>query len=413
MFKNKDKKRLSDITEQPQKGIAMVIAIMLLLVLGLLGGGMMMVTTTDVNIAANQQRDTQALFIAESGIQEALQRFDNDIAVGDPAISPNWVAAIRESGTEETVNDTDFCNTKQTGTILKYCKNSDPVTITYKRDKSGNILYYNVETRDTTTFPTESPIYVITSSGMKGNAKRTVEIEYVKRAFNLKIDAGASCGGGADFTGNANVCGFNHFHVNQDSTPDNAKPDPKGGDVDCADFHIDTTSSYNYPPVKAQNGSGSGHVQFDGDPAEPEFDENYTVLEPHQYLGITSRKWQEILANPDNSSLDNDPLIGFTYINGDGAIAAAQFKTGEGILYVNGDLSWSSGAKYRGFIYVEGKLKITGSPWILGGMVIKGETDINSFGSGNATILLSRKAITNQLEDIIEEYYTFLAWREK
>lgn len=103
--------------------------------------------------------------------------------------------------------------------------------------------------------------------------------------------------------------------------------------------------------------------------------------------------------------MDNDLVMGNQ--SGSGAFHGA---SGEGMLYVDGDLTLNAGFTYVGLIYVEGDLQLNGQAWILGAMVVRGRATIRM--NGGATILYSSDAITQKLAQYGGEYTT-LSWREK
>lgn len=66
-----NKSRISE-----EKGAAMVISLMVLVILSLLGSGAIITTTTQVQIAANQKQSKIAFYAAESGWQRVAQWLD-------------------------------------------------------------------------------------------------------------------------------------------------------------------------------------------------------------------------------------------------------------------------------------------------------------------------------------------------
>jgi hypothetical protein len=61
-------------------------------------------------------------------------------------------------------------------------------------------------------------------------------------------------------------------------------------------------------------------------------------------------------------------------------------------------------------IYVEGDLKINGTTWILGAMIVRGVTELK-IANGTATILFSKDAIEQQIAKHGGQFAT-LSWRE-
>jgi hypothetical protein len=84
--------------------------------------------------------------------------------------------------------------------------------------------------------------------------------------------------------------------------------------------------------------------------------------------------------------------------------------TGEGLLYVDGDVTLNSTFVYKGLVYIEGDLKLNGQAWILGGLIVRGKADVTM--NGGATVLYSSEAILLALSKYGGQFVT-LSWREK
>jgi hypothetical protein len=76
---------------------------------------------------------------------------------------------------------------------------------------------------------------------------------------------------------------------------------------------------------------------------------------------------------------------------------------------VNGDLDISGGFAWTGLVYVAGDVRITGNAWVLGAMLVMGQSDVG-FGGGNPSILYSRDAIRLALELAFD--YIIISWKE-
>jgi hypothetical protein len=103
--------------------------------------------------------------------------------------------------------------------------------------------------------------------------------------------------------------------------------------------------------------------------------------------------------------VDNDLVMGNS-----SCPTAFHGVTGEGLLYVDGDLTLNAGFVYTGLIYVNGDLKLNGHAWVLGAMIVKGQTSIKV--NGTATVLYSSDAISQKLSQY-SGAFTTLSWREK
>jgi len=84
--------------------------------------------------------------------------------------------------------------------------------------------------------------------------------------------------------------------------------------------------------------------------------------------------------------------------------------SGEGFLYVDGDLELDASFRYKGLIYVEGNLKMAGSAWVLGAIIVKGGSQVTT--TGNMTVLYSKDAVENMMSKYAGQFVT-LSWREE
>jgi Tfp pilus assembly protein PilX len=68
-----------------EKGIALLIALMVLIMLSLMGLAAILTSTTDVQIAGNEAHSTQALYLAEAGVSQVKSWFENPTSFNPPA----------------------------------------------------------------------------------------------------------------------------------------------------------------------------------------------------------------------------------------------------------------------------------------------------------------------------------------
>jgi hypothetical protein len=133
---------------------------------------------------------------------------------------------------------------------------------------------------------------------------------------------------------------------------------------------------------------------------------------PWAMLGMSQADFQSWIGPPVNGTSN---INGIVYLDNDATVQnqsgsfAYHGATGEGMLYVDGDLTLNSSFIYRGLIYVEGDLKMNGQAWILGALVVKGRSEIRQ--NGGATILYSSDAIGRALARYGGQFVT-LSWRE-
>lgn len=147
------------------------------------------------------------------------------------------------------------------------------------------------------------------------------------------------------------------------------------------------------PDSEVFGGCGTG-----GSPADPacfwkeEF--TFTWMSLADLLGINQPILDKILeeanvtyADVDGSGQLSVAPMGVTYIDNLGKLDLKLSSTGQGLMYITGNLIVQS-LDFKGLIYVEGNANITGGFWLLGAMAIKGTTTGN-FSAGNGTFLYS------------------------
>lgn len=86
-----------------EKGIALVVALMVLIMLTLIGMAAILTTTTEVNIAGNEKQATQALYLAEAGISRVKAFFEDPASFNPPGGATG--GEIECLGTDGTVNN--------------------------------------------------------------------------------------------------------------------------------------------------------------------------------------------------------------------------------------------------------------------------------------------------------------------
>jgi hypothetical protein len=399
-----------------ERGAALVIALLVLLVVTVLGVMLMMAQTISRRTVGHNLRTTDALNVAESGVGEALACIRHgDIAL-DTA-NPRAVAQIflANSGSVPQLGGPDSVGvgTKQpAGSWLAYStaqRSPDALTVRFKTDAARSVIYKYDATR-TPKINTVSgmPIYEVTATGITGTARRTVVTEVIQKPFYANAKAALTAGHDIDFIGNAVVCGYNHSA----DTPTDAGKNRRGNNPDCVPWEIGTgnlpgawsTGAINPGGGSTQTGQPSGNLG--GQPgfyAGPWDAFNMPQADFLSWIGAP------ITAVPSTLKgifyFDNNSTIG-----DQSASIGIHGADGEGLLYVDGDLTINAGFVFRGMIYVEGDLTMNGQAWVLGGIIVKGRGSVRQ--NGGATILYSSEAIARALAKYGGQFVT-LSWREK
>ncbi len=414
-----------------QKGIAMALALMVILTLTVLVSGMMFSVVNDKVITANHVRDAQALAIAKAGTAEAMRRIgfgywdNNDTTViqdlSHGGLNGNWQCLIFLTNPPAGSGVITLKRSLQNADTLRYSipyaagfDTTQVLRIRYKTyDANGNgtistdeIYYYDYIRKQITlglAYPTPGdayPVWEILAPARVGNARRTLVTEVVMPRLNVLTQAGLSADGRVWGTGSAKVCGHNHLYT----TPVLDPPD-------CFDaWHIASGDSHGLSVNNFANSSAKTSCTSVGCVYGIE------TTDTLENSGANKKAW----GNPDSTSAStrptpeiwemmgmsqaecmllnwttNNPVTGFTHIIGNKHFTGN--TSHEGVLWVEGDVMMAGTVDFRGLIYIEGDLQLSGTLWILGGVVVHGavqQTNIH----GNMTILYSSEAIARAIQ---------------
>jgi hypothetical protein len=419
-------KRLYTETIGNQRGSALVVTMLVLFAIVVVGASLSMMSSTDIKIAGNQRFSTDALYVAEAGLNEAIHRLtlpnptmvtvggsQVDAAIRDDApYDPNWRAHIylrQPAASPWMAGSVVNTGTIQdpNGNYLQYSEasgNNDILTIMHKwedlngdniRDPDEIVLY------DKTMIPPENftsgfPVEVVTVTGQAGLGRRIIQAEVSRQAIKVRTLGALFVDKAIDITGSVSFCGHNH---DMNMPPFTQTPA-------CNAWHMadgalpGVTSTGDDVDVQ-----GVG-ADLDGFPSAIDTSSANPFYSLNEVLGLTVTETNDLLAQANQTSVTN-PFEGITYVQGDAEIQANY--TGHGLLYVTGDLKAAGGWVFKGLIFVEGDLFITGTPWILGTVIVRGTSDYN-FSAGNAGIMYSADALTNYLSDATP--MNILSWRE-
>ena len=402
--------------DKSERGIALVVAMLVLLVLTMLAVVMMAGVAVNRQVAGVGMLRRKALDNAEAGVAEAIMRIRNS-DVGMVTTNPRAAAQIYLAvpGSIPVVGvDTIAMGTAQpAGNWLSYSsatKNDKVLTIAYKTDPGRTAIYRYDKTLNPAVHlgGTGMPIYEITSTGTAGNARRTIVTDVITRPITANVKGALCAGYNVNFVGNAVVCGYNH---SSDTPPPSTGSNGRGVAPDCTPYE---TLGGNLPATWSTGSiTGGGASGTTGWPINNLANQTGFYAGPWEMLGMPQSDFASFIGAPVTNPAS---LNGLVYIDGDQIMgnqstgASFHSATGEGMLYVDGDLTLNAGFQYTGLIYVEGDLKLNGQAWILGGMVVRGITTIKM--NGGATILYSSEAISQKLSQYAGQFTT-ISWREK
>ncbi len=399
-----------------QRGSALIVAIMALLIATLLGSWLMFAARQDTRVSMAHQTQSHSLEIAEAGVEEAIQRMANGEVPSDVSV-PQAVTQIylASAGSLPAVGaDTTALPTAQgLSTALPYTtagKTADVLTIAFKRSPDGTkVMRYSPTYSPQINTLTGAPIYQIRSTGKAGGAAQTVMAEVCKLPAGASVQAAVMADVNITFSGNIHVCGHDHSA----NTPTGTMPPACNAGI--GNWLGPTAhGSCVYGGWSTGTISTGGSSDIQGEPTDTTSRRTGFYVGPWECVGLSQTDYWSWMGtrlgaepSPPNGIiyLDNDNTKqnqsgNFAYHGGDG----------EGFLYVDGDLTINGNFTYRGLIYVEGDLQINGTTWVLGALVVKGKTTIK-LANGNATVLYSGEAISNAMQKYSKKLNR-IAWRQ-
>ncbi len=398
-----------------ERGVALVMALLVLLVMALLASVLMMSISINRKVAGHDLRMSKALNTAEAGVGEALAR----IRSGDIALPPNNPKAVGQvflcaAGSVPVLGtDSVAVETRQpAGEWLSYSsatRGPEALTIKYKTDAARTVIYrYD----NTLTPPINTvsglPVFVVDATGRQGSAVKRVVTEVIQKPFTVLSKGAFVADNDIEFVGNAVVCGFNHkadTPVWDGEDGRSALPDP------CEN---DETSNHLYGSWTSGDTYNGGTAFQTGDPVPNISSQTGFYEGPWDMLTIPQADFYAWVGGAQATEPANINAI--TYLDNDGVAQnqsgsfAFHGKDGEGLLYVDGDLTLNSTFTYKGIVYIEGDLQLNGQAWILGGLVVRGKSRVKM--NGGATVLYSSEAILLALAKYGGQFVT-LSWREK
>ena len=399
-----------------ERGIALVMALLVLLVISLLAATLMLSINVDTKLASHTTREAQALNVAEAGIGEAIAHIRNgDIpSSGNPRQVAQIFNCVAGSVPVLGADSVAMPTVQPAGQWLAYStsgKSDSTLTVEYKTDNAKTVIYkYDPNKNPAVQTVTGYPIYVIKSTGRKGNAYRRIVTEVIQKPVNSNIKGALATNVDVKFTGNCVVCGHNH----RVDTPTN-KGDPgrsvPGGCNEALNQWEEASGDKTGIWTGGSVNNGGGAQDF-GSPNRQEGQAGF-YAGPWEALGMSQADFFQWVGAP--RSTEPSPPKGIFYLDNDGIAGnqsggfAYHGTSGEGFLYVDGDLTLNSTLEFRGLIYVEGDLKLNGNAWVLGGLIVRGKSQVKA--NGGATLLYSEDAIKQSIAKYGGQMVQ-LSWRE-
>ncbi len=418
-----------------ESGNALIVALLVLFVLSTIALAFVGATKTEMQISGTNLRESQALYVAEAGISEALARMSNKsspsyvgetgspptpgwgrylvltngASAGDPergliasdSLDNNGDVVIDEAGESYP----EVASSQSGGQPIEY----PWVKVRYKMVKVGGVekvVLFGDADNNPTTRPVQNvargaPVLIITSNGHQGTSRKTIEVEAV-RLPGLPVPGSLYTEGSLDCQGTA-------FHID-------------GHDYDpVADTII--TSSPPVPGVVATGGSGVvscnspwGWNNIEGTGSAPSIEgATYDLdLQGYRdtYASMADVVYYGTQTNPSTAGWGTASDYKVVYVQG-GDLHISGQNLGGGVLVVDGDLTVSGQFTWYGVIICLGDINFTGGGagiHVFGSVLTQGSISASGSVSGQADILYSSQTIS-KLSDMYN--YSVALWKEK
>jgi hypothetical protein len=418
-----------------ESGMTLMIVMLLLFLLTLLGMTMYFMSSTDLKITRNVFRGTRAFYAAESGLSEAIGRLNLS------PTDPEYDAAIFN----KPPYDSSSVDWKYEFSGSLDNRDSYEVTISHRvdtEDLDGDGDTNEIVTYDKGFFTDASHYYPaagtgyaieeIRSKGISADGEVVMVLEITKFPMDLKAKGAVSANSTVELRGNFEANGFDH-DMDGNLLPSGTGSDAPGV-VTTSDNEvkiIGSSTADGDPPIIDKNNGGGW------DPADPAW--GAYPNSPGDVLGLTTTEAAAFFADVDyygpyDGSIGmNGPLSGLIYITGD---YPGPKDGGSGILIVHNPNydpckyeaskvytesggatvlpcydsgydytkpenqparlgNYTSNATFKGLIIADVIYRIAGTPTIIGAVVSLSTIDVQTFGTGNASVLYSSEALNN------------------
>jgi len=396
------------------KGMALPLSLMFLMILSVVGSTAAMLTTTDLKIGENFRSSERAMYAAEAGVEEARARMKLGATghINDNHLTQTqWSAFI---GSEVKANGKGYDN----GNAMHLRQNSlqsvldYTIRISHQTDGSGNILYYGDSDGNGTNERNTSSgknVYVVSSSGSFAGATRTVEVE-ASRMPPITAPAALYVEATTTVQGNTNIFGTDGCGTSD--LPGIVTKEPPGSVVIHGASALIAGADGTLPNVTYS--AADMDVQTMLDSFSGFADYTYDVTS-ETHTGSTTpgpgQGWGTPLPGmtlQDPSSCSDSTIVHYDTNGTD--IRLSGGVTGCGVLLVEGDLEIHGDFNWYGIIIATGSVMYTGggNRNVTGTLIAGGSADGDIIG-GNSNIIYCSSAVTDQTEG---RALKLLSWKE-
>lgn len=198
-----------------ETGIALPIAIMLVVVIGIMGAGLLVFVTTDLGSVIESNQGQKALNLADAGVQAArshllrsnadFRSYDGvtDTAADPPNPESGWSCGSWNTGTKTCgAAGKDLSNLGDSGNSLKvWIQYLQPSTTISQANDSTGVYAPEIVPTGQTNYPVGKDYFKVISQSQVGNTKRKVEAIY--NTYSLDVPKAYYTPGNITLNGNA------------------------------------------------------------------------------------------------------------------------------------------------------------------------------------------------------------------
>lgn len=402
-----------------ERGVALLLAIIVLSTLAMIALFLGSMTAVDRRMAGDEVTQAKALHFAEAGVAEALTRISN--TEGPKPTVPNAANKVVQILLANSVGtagpDTTLLATSQpAGQWLPYSSaNRGPGALTIEFVTNAartRICRYDKTLNPPIQVYTGMAVFKITSTGTVGSVSRTIVTQVVRIPRDISPSGALVSRQPITLTGTSMACGFNH----RIDTPAGAGFNGRTGGGGCNENPGANPPQWEVSTSGIPGVWSTGPVSLGGSATSY----GLPAISPNN-LGFNTGPWD--LVNMNSASfwtwlgapqfaMPATPS-GITYLDNDGVTlngsGSWSLNDGSGILIADGNLDLQG--SWRGIIYAQGNVRLTGSAWVLGAIVSNQNSLLKV--TGDATVLFSKDAIAEYVGTLVKGgSFLTLSWVE-
>jgi hypothetical protein len=375
-----------------ERGMVLVLGMLLLLVVTLIGISALNTSTYDIRISGNERASVQAFYVAEAGINEFMGRFregvTNQISDGDPS-NPVWKLLLaKDPGKGAT--QIGYASGDPNSVPSLQNQLDFGVEIKHKRDEANQVIKYG-----------GVPVYIVKSYGFTADGgNKLLEVELIKSPSYdppsalyseslIHIHGSSTHINGNDACGTTSKPGIS-------TTTAVTPPITESGNPSVNGLPPKVTQASIPPPAHLPLKEMLGYLK-----SEANFKYSYNE---NQTLTGCSDSWGSPTMSDTTVPITYTGPMNSVYFNlqGTQTLKLEGDSHGAGILLVEGNLEINGEFTWYGVILATGAVGFTGGGRknVTGGIIAGGEGNMGIDIGENAGILYC-SAVSNRLKEIV------------